>query len=358
MATPSRGCNALLALAALALVITESIARTLEKASGRSSIVNSQFSFFKYDKNLGWTHIPDISGEFNRREFSTTITTNSLGLREHELQPKQHFRVAVLGDSFAWGHGVEQSERFSDRLQALTGVETVNFGMVGYGPVQYYLQLPRVLATEPDLVILTFCLQNDFGDNVSSFRYGRYKPYAVLENGTLSIRGRPPYRLPRFGPQLHPWYQRYSALGRLFVRSLRVLRGGDFLPPADAPPLEGMSIADSDFYEQLDQLQNQKALGINAALLAGIKQRLDAAGVRLLLFAAPSKMELESTVAQNLLKAQAKDLDIPYFEMPEPLSVKDYYAIDLHWNPSGHAKVAEALAPVVQKIREEKEKKK
>jgi hypothetical protein len=43
---------------------------------------------------------------------------NGLGFRDREIPDKQpeRYRIAVVGDSIAWGQGLAAHERFSDRL--------------------------------------------------------------------------------------------------------------------------------------------------------------------------------------------------------------------------------------------------
>lgn len=341
----------LVASLSLALAAAEKLAFEYEHRAGRFPVVGNQFRLMRYDQLLGWSLIPGISRKFQRHEFDTTVTTNSMGLRDHEIGPKQGYRVAILGDSFTWGYGVEASERFSDLLALKTGVETINFGLSGYGTIQYYLMLDRVLSLKPDLVIIAFCLQNDFDDSINSYRYGRYKPYAALDNGKLDIRGLPPHETV-FGPEIYPWYRRYSALLRLTLRAVGVLRDNMYKPPPDNPPVQGITnlIADAIYYYPNDPTVRE-ALKINELLLAGIKQKLDAAGVQMLLFALPTKMELGNGTAQRLLREQAQALSIPYIERPEPIPAEGFFVIDQHWNARGHALAAQLLAGRVEEIR-------
>src|SRR5262245_14134144 len=43
-------------------------------------------------------------------------------------------RIAALGDSFVFGHGVDAADRFTDRLERDTGWQVLNFGCSAYGP--------------------------------------------------------------------------------------------------------------------------------------------------------------------------------------------------------------------------------
>jgi hypothetical protein len=113
-------------------------------------------------------------------EYDIEIRTNSRGFRdrEHRLRkPKEVRRIAVIGDSFVWGSGVQASETFPRRLeQALNGdsaggrsaspsIEVLSFGVSGTGPV-HYLKLYRgaVRPYRPDLVIVSVYVGNDLRD--------------------------------------------------------------------------------------------------------------------------------------------------------------------------------------------------
>ena len=61
--------------------------------------------------------IRDMRGVFKRSEFTNAIAINNDGMRYHEVGPKSGYRVAVLGDSFTWGHGVEEAQRFTDLVE-------------------------------------------------------------------------------------------------------------------------------------------------------------------------------------------------------------------------------------------------
>jgi lysophospholipase L1-like esterase len=96
---------------------------------------------------------------------------NSLGLRGPETtreKPPGVRRVAVLGDSIAFGYWVADEDGFARQLEQLlraapggAGIEVLNFGVPGYNLEQEIETLrSRALAFQPDVVVDLFCLND------------------------------------------------------------------------------------------------------------------------------------------------------------------------------------------------------
>ena len=93
------------------------------------------------------------------------IVNNRLGFREREIPPKQsdRYRIAVIGDSFTWGQGVEAEERFSNLIESFLGpaYEVFNFGRPGNNLPEHLDVLKQALPISPDFVLLQLYI-NDF----------------------------------------------------------------------------------------------------------------------------------------------------------------------------------------------------
>lgn len=102
------------------------------------------------------------------------VRTNSCGMRDVERKIARGpgvYRIALLGDSFAFGWGVEQEQTFAARLESNLNrlaagklrFEVLNFGVPGYSTFQEVKQFrEKGLEFEPDEVVVYF-IENDFG---------------------------------------------------------------------------------------------------------------------------------------------------------------------------------------------------
>ena len=99
-------------------------------------------------------------------------------------------RVVMLGDSIAFGTGVGDRETFSHHLDALPHLEVLNLGVDGYGTDQALIRLEREgLGYHPQVVILNFCVRNDYFDNalpVALYDGRSPKPYFTVSGDALT----------------------------------------------------------------------------------------------------------------------------------------------------------------------------
>jgi lysophospholipase L1-like esterase len=108
---------------------------------------------------------------FTAYDWGIPITTNSWGLRDREYprtKPPDVRRIAVIGDSIAFGLGVRAEDTFSELLEVeLNRVEparyeVINFSDIGYTSSQEEIVLTeKVIGIKPDVVVLAFCTNDD-----------------------------------------------------------------------------------------------------------------------------------------------------------------------------------------------------
>jgi len=167
----NRGWRRLLsnvALAAVAAFFAFALAEILLRflGLGRAPVLLSQDSpgFFVHSKVVGLSY--EIRPDFVGRAFGAEVRINSHGMRSPErpiAKPKGVRRVLILGDSVAFGHGVEQAAMFSALLEDSLSdgttkgmqVEVINASVPGYNSEQQWLFLrEKGFAWQPDVVLL------------------------------------------------------------------------------------------------------------------------------------------------------------------------------------------------------------
>ena len=121
------------------------------------------------------------------------VVTDQEGIRGPAAwQPGRDVHLLVLGDSFAFGEGVDLDERFDTLLQErFANLSVINLGVMGYGPDQ---ELIRARRWTGDLragdIVLLLTYGNDFLDLARTTHSGRSKPWLERQGGVL-IEHRP-----------------------------------------------------------------------------------------------------------------------------------------------------------------------
>lgn len=260
------------------------------------------------------------------REWGVRAADPSLSAAAHP--------VAVFGDSFVFGHGVEFAQVFTERLNAEQGRRLFfNAGIFNYGPDQEFAWArelrPRL---KPALEIACFYEGNDFQD------FGRFGLLTFGESGVAVGRAVDPAGESRrrlTGLFFYPWLCRLHLWG--LAKAILQRR---VTAPVAAPSGAANEIS-ADTVARLAALYRQWSRDVDGRLLVVIipdRQRFTAGTVKAETVALRQALAAEKVEAVDLADGQAvRTADMP----GEPAAL--YYAADGHWTPQGHAWAAQGL---------------
>ncbi len=285
-------------------------------------------SFIRYDPLLGWSLIPgaSITTDVTERGIHNHIDIDSLGLREREIavaRPTGRRRVLIVGDSIAFGTGVDVDERFSDVLGHQLGdeVEVINAGVPGWGNDQemlFYEQ--RLRRLQPDVVVLSFTVGNDIVNNAlgGALLEGGTKPRFQLAGNSLVMI--PPAPLP---PQsLASRIKSVAHRSRFLVFAKRRLMRRAYqhqVHEETSQQLHGFEsyrdLSHWSAYENPPDDATEAAWKVTEALLSRFASDCRADSARFIVFAMPLKLEIDDAWRAEVIKgthADASRIDMRY----------------------------------------------
>ena len=330
----------------LALAIGAGLAAVIGEIVVRRCIPEPVLPRFVVDAGYG---VRDNAGDVDTvhstpGEYRVAIRTNGAGLRgrrEYSVQkPPGTYRVALLGDSFVFGFGVEDDEVVSERLGAQlataraeqgASVEVLNFGVAGFGQAEEYVTYEhKVRAYSPDLVVL-FYFDNDIGNDAVSGLFRLEDTGELTRTGAAYLPG---VRAREVLYSLAPvrWLFEHSQLWNL-VRN----RASGFV--------QGRLLAREGMEKFNDETEPSAALhrAVFLELLGAIRRD----GAQTAVFVIPLR-NLRSNFAFTP-EELAPHSDV-FLDGRDLLAEDDYYTRDGHWRPSGHEKAARALADAVRAL--------
>jgi lysophospholipase L1-like esterase len=345
--------------------------------------------FCQYHDTLGWAGRPGVDGVYESFDCSHHVHQNALGFRGPDVPfaRTRARRLAVLGDSFVWGFGVEDDQIFTALLARAspTPLEVVNLGVSGYGTDQELL-LWRLLGQnfKPDTVLLLVTPYTDVFDVASPVRYRYPKPVfrldpagPVLENvpvprradGRWDVEGTRTLDLEGF------WLLRaaaHSAVVSAVVgaatanASMRTaLEAHGLVPERQA----GLDVEQKILVTPLPD-ETRRGWEILVALLGVLADEVGRSGAHLVVAAAPTPVQVYPELWDAFRRRHDPpagttwDLDSPARILAEACRARGirlvdllsglreagrsdpylYYRWNMHWTPAGHRVVADVLA--------------
>jgi hypothetical protein len=278
-----------------------------------------------FEPELGWRTRPDLD-VFARHDVTFHMTTDAEGWRDRRASLDEA-EVVVVGDSFAFGTGVDDRDFFGAR--ASVPVKAV--GADAYNMVQGLLLMERLgERLRGKVLVWLIYYGNDLYENLRP-NHGQYRmpfvrqaPDGDREWEVVSrhVRSDPwPVDTPR------RYLQRLAELCTPGPLSRRVFGASRYLIERAAAVSE--------------------AVGARLVVV-GIpdKLQLTADGARELTRRLPRPAPLDPEAPDRALAAICKDLDVRFISLRQHVTAGDYKADDCHWTAHGHARVARVLVEV------------
>ncbi len=139
-------------------------------------------SSFATDSGFGIRfNAPDVRARHRTPDYDISIRTNSMGIRADRdylfEKPDDVVRIIGLGDSYAFGFGVEIEDAYYSQLECALraqGIkaEVIPLCMPDMGTAEQVIMLSELgLKFDPDLVILGY-FRNDIANNLTCGLYG------------------------------------------------------------------------------------------------------------------------------------------------------------------------------------------
>jgi lysophospholipase L1-like esterase len=336
-------------------------------------------TFYQKDPELGAIPRPNVSGV--HAGFNSGFTTNEQGLRgadSHFIVPKPVGvkRVVVLGDSFAWGYGVEDDEIFTEILERrLSGVEVVNLGVISFDLRDEFAYLKREgMRYEPDAVLLAVC-HNDIRLHEED---ATAKPVALSH----PLQVEPTIQYAGLAAGMRPVKEFLSEHSYTFAFAQQAVNSSKTLTKAAVwlgvkEEYAGIELLDASLHASLIEYQPQvqKAFEQYQADLLEIAAYLRERDIKLLVALIPPLQavdpeQLDASIAYTVYDREDFDMNklsqfisemavTQGFEIVDAMeavkgraanSEKLYLPRDMHFNAAGHRVFADAILPVLMRM--------
>jgi lysophospholipase L1-like esterase len=193
----------IIAVNILVAIVFFSVSEVVYRWYIRSSSVFEGEPYFEYDRDLGWSPKP---GTYIQQGITTTITPDRFRQTDPPDVEAASCTILACGDSFTFCNFVSDWETWPYYLAEQLKCRVINAGVSGYGLDQSVLRMVYLIdRLKPDLVILSLIY-----DDIARCQLGRrihYKPYFILEEGSLHLRNHP-VPFPSEVRESSAWYEK------------------------------------------------------------------------------------------------------------------------------------------------------
>ena len=161
-----------------------------------SNFITNPQTTVKFDPELGW--IPNPGQYKIISKYKERVTILESGIRSNGF-PGKNFadnahKILVVGDSFAYGDHVSDTETWPSFLEQATNNKVLNGGVAGYSLTQIVFRADKLLKYfKPDYLIISFIPDDLFRSYL--IRTSKLLPYYDIVNNEV-VRTSLPYPVP------------------------------------------------------------------------------------------------------------------------------------------------------------------
>ncbi|MGI8586237.1 MAG: SGNH/GDSL hydrolase family protein [Chloroflexia bacterium] len=336
---------------------------------------------FVADKDTSYRLKPGAQVAFRFAEGDTTFDINSQGLRESAtIGPPAAgtTRVLCIGDSFAFGMGVNAAQAFPHLLNGAkaadgTSVESINAGVFGYGTDNEAAWLKTYgWALQPKIVLVAFFVGNDVKDvmlGMDKTTVDAEGRLVATDKSKQAMAGDPgEATAPAKGGGIKAWLEQNSH-AYIFLRNLY------YKVFSPAVKVQKPTVFDAaSFYLKAEPPDIAAGWSKTTALLDSMRADARAHGAQIVVVAIPTREQVHDNYWQEMkaqfgLSDDALQRDLPQQKLAAwsaqsgtPLigllpsfqaAGKDkllYFRTDRHWNADGHVLAAEQIRAAMVRL--------
>ena len=109
---------------------------------------------------MTYKNCPNVNYNYSSTEYNMSVSLNNEGFRDTPYTSTRKADIAVIGDSIAFGWGVQGTQAFPQLIQRETGLRVLNLGIEGADPETYLKTLERY-GNRADTIVLSYFTGND-----------------------------------------------------------------------------------------------------------------------------------------------------------------------------------------------------
>lgn len=301
-------------------------------------------------------------------EYSASVRLNAGGYREDFEFDLRDLDVAFMGDSFAFGHGVEVEERYTNIVaNSFPGKRMASLSYPnGWQPEHYEYFLRRNPGLMPKLLVVGLYLGNDLDSdvketlatfdargNVASVRV----PGRKVFDGYMVSNGIYPLGMGEIAIRSSTMRVLLAALNSSTAwRNYLVGRNSEAYPPNLPNSLDtDFGRLDTFGNRAFDSLVRMRSIARERGgemVVLVIPQNFYVGATTNPHIARENRSRIEEIVATGGLRAEVlrrcASARLACLDLAPRLAPEDHFALDAHWTRSGHRKVGEWLAEVLK----------